>query len=87
MFFHYAARKISPISKISNFFEDLSFLNPRSDLNMHDKEIINPPKDNITRTCNCIRKQQCPLNKKCLTINVLYKASITPNKENLTTKI
>ena len=32
------------------------------------------------------RKHQCPLNKKCLTNNVLYKASITPNEENSKTK-
>ena len=42
---------------------------------------------NNSRTCNCIRKHQCPLNEKCLTNNVLYKASITPNEENLKTKI
>ena len=30
MFFHYAARKTSPSCKTSNFFEDLSFLNPKS---------------------------------------------------------
>ena len=32
MFFHYATRKISLISNISTFFEDLSILNPRSHL-------------------------------------------------------
>ena len=41
---------------------------------MHNKKIINPPKDNITRTCNCARKHQCPLSLKCLTNNVLHKA-------------
>ena len=51
------------------------------------KNIINPPKDNIARTCNCIRKHQCSLNEKCLTSNVLYKTSITPNEENQKTKI
>ena len=56
-------------------------------INMHDKKIINPPKDNIARTCNCIRKHQCPLNEKCLTNNVLYQASITTNEENPKTKI
>ena len=56
-------------------------------VNTHNKKIINPPKDNITRTCNCIRKHQCPINEKCLTNNVLYKASITPNEENSKTKI
>ena len=34
----------------------------------------------IRITCDCIRKQQCP-------INVLYKVSITPNEENSKTKI
>ena len=55
--------------------------------NTQNKKIINPQKDNITRICNCMRKHQCPLNEKCLTNNVLYKASITPNEENSKTKI
>ena len=61
--------------------------NMKNIINTHNKKIINPPKDNITRTCNRIRKQQCPLNEKCLTNNVLYKANITPNEENAKTKI
>ena len=55
-------------------------------INIHNKNIINPPKDNITRTCNCIIKHQGPLNEICLTNNVLYKASIKPNEENSKTK-
>ena len=55
-------------------------------INIHNKNIINPPKDSIIRTCNCIRKHQGPLNEKCLTNNVLYKASIKPNEENSKTK-
>ena len=51
------------------------------------KKIINPQKDNIARTYNCIRKHQCPLNEKCLTNNVLYQASITTNEENQKKKI
>ena len=50
--------------------------------NMHNQKIANPPKDNVTRSCNCIRKHQCPLNEKCPT-----KRSITPNEENSKTKI
>ena len=34
MFFHYETCKISTICKMSTFFEDLSFLNPRSHLNI-----------------------------------------------------
>ena len=32
-------------------------------INANNKRMINPPKDNITRTCNCIRKHQCPLDE------------------------
>ena len=34
-----------------------------------------------------MRKHKCPLNEKCLTNNVLYKASITPNEEKPKMKI
>ena len=46
--------------------------NMKNIINMHNKKIINPLKDNIARTCNCLRKHQCPLNQKRLTSNVLY---------------
>ena len=56
-------------------------------INTHNKKIINPPKYNIARTCNCIQKHHCPLNEKCPTNNILYQASITTNGENPKTKI
>ena len=61
-------------------------LNMKNIINMHNKRMINPPIDNITRICNWIRKHQWPVDEKCLT-NVLHKASITPNEENSKTKI
>ena len=61
--------------------------NIKNIVNTYNEKIINPPKDNIIRTCNCIRKHQWSLNEKCLINNVLYKASITPNEENSKTKI
>ena len=61
--------------------------NIKNIINTHKTKIIKPPKDNIARTCNCIREHQCPLNEKRLTNNVLYRASITPNEENSTAKI
>ena len=61
--------------------------NIKTIINTHNKNIINLPKENITRSYNCIRKHQCLLNEKCLTNNVLYKAIITPNEENSKTKI
>ena len=42
--------------------------NMKNRINMQIKKAINPTKDNIIRTCNCIRKHQCPLKEKCLTI-------------------
>ena len=54
--------------------------NMKNIINTHNKKIINSTKDNIKRTCNYIRKHQCPPNEKFLTNNVLYKESITPNK-------
>ena len=61
--------------------------NMKNIINTHNKKIINAPKYNIARTCNCVRKHQRPLNEKCLINNVQYKASITPNEENPKTKI
>ena len=52
--------------------------NMKNIINTHNKKIINPPKDNIARTCNCIRKHQYPLNEKCLTMS---------SEENPKTKI
>ena len=39
MLSYYATRKISPICKISTFFEGFSFLNPRSHLKIRKIEI------------------------------------------------
>ena len=39
------------------------------------------------RTCNCINKSKCPLNKKCPSNNVLYKANIESTTENYRNKI
>ena len=61
--------------------------NMKNIINTHNKRIIHPPKDNITKTSNCIIKNQRPLNEKCLTNYVLHKASITPKEENSKTKI
>ena len=51
-------------------------LNMKNIINTYNKKMINPPKDSITRTCNCITKYQ-----------VLYKAGNTLNEENSKTII
>ena len=35
------------------------------------------PNQQQERTCNCIGKETCPMNEKCLTDNVIYEATIT----------
>ena len=55
--------------------------NIKSIINMHNKKIVNPPQQTNERTCNCIKKPQCPLQEKCLTNNVLYRANISPENQ------
>ena len=38
--------------------------------------------DNSTKTCNCRKKADCPLNRKCLTQFVVYKATVDTTNEN-----
>jgi len=54
----------------------------------HNKKTLNnilkkdeKNKTNDTPTCNCRSKRSCPLNNKCLIKNVIYKATVTSNKE------
>ena len=57
--------------------------NIKNIVNTHNKKIINLPNDNIARTCNCIRKHQCPFNEKCLTNNVLYNKQVSQQTKKI----
>ena len=50
------------------------------------KSIINKH-NNSERTCNCINSKKCLLQQKCLTNNIMYKATITSNQDNCHHKI
>ena len=39
------------------------------------------------RTCNCLNKENCPLEQKRLTTNIVYKAKVTSNNENYQEKV
>ena len=57
----------------------------KSIINSHNKNILkNDEKEN--KKCNCIKKEECPINNECLTTNIVYKANITSNLENQVTK-
>ena len=45
-------------------------------------EESNNPKENKT-TCNCRIKTLCPIDSKCLSKSVIYKATITYNNKKL----
>ena len=61
--------------------------NIKSIINAHNRKILYPSPTNGRRTCNCINISQCPLQKRCLSNNILYQASITPLGENSETKV
>ena len=39
------------------------------------------------RTCNCLNKVNCPLEQKCLTTNIDYKAKLTSSNQNYQEKV
>ena len=50
--------------------------NVNSIVSKHNKTDLDPPTNNSERTCNCINKEKCPLQEKCLTN--MYNATLTP---------
>ena len=62
--------------------------NIKTIINNHNSKILYQNNNNqINRTCNCNRKNHCPLKGNCLTTNCVYKASITSNMPNYHEKI
>ena len=46
----------------------------------HNKTILKKAEqqdqDNLDRTCNCRKKEECPLNRECLTKEIVYQATV-----------
>ena len=61
--------------------------NVKSIINKHNKIVLDFPTNNSERTCNCINTEKCPLQEKCLTNSIMYKASLTSNQETCQHKI
>ena len=49
--------------------------NVKSIIQKQNKIVLNPPTNTTKKTCNCINKEKCPLLQKCLTKNIMYKAT------------
>ena len=61
--------------------------NVKSIINKHNKSVLDPPTNKSKRTCNCINKEKYPLQEKCLTNTIMYKATLTSNQDNYQHKI
>ena len=54
--------------------------NVRAIIQSHNKRTLarkDTPANQPSRSCNCTKKDQCPLNGKCLTENLIYKATVS----------
>ena len=63
--------------------------NMTSIISGHNKKVINPGNETNSKTCNFRNKYSSPLDNKCLTNKIVYKAEIkTKNRINeLSTKV
>ena len=61
--------------------------NIKSIINSHNAKILFPKKSTEQRTCNCLNKVNCPLEQKCLTTNIVYKAKVTSSNQNYQEKV
>ena len=61
--------------------------NVKSIINKHNKTVLDRPTNTNKKACNCINKEKCPLQEKCLTNNIMYKATLASNQDTYQNKI
>ena len=61
--------------------------NIKSIINSHNAKIFFPKKSTEQRTCNYLNKVNCPLEQKCITTNIVYKAKVTSYNQNHQEKV
>ena len=61
--------------------------NIKSIISKHNKSVLDPPTNTTERTCNRIYKWKCPLQKKGLANNIMYKATLKSNQDTYQHKI
>ena len=47
-------------------------------ISLHNKHILSS--NNTEYGCNCKNRDECPLEKECLTLRIVYRADVTNNK-------
>ena len=58
----------------------ICFPNMRSIISLHNKHILNS--NSAEYGCNCNNRDECPLENKCLTPRIVYRADVTNNKKD-----
>ena len=48
-------------------------------ISSHNKKVINSDNEKNGETSNCRNKSKCPLDNKCLTNKIVYKAQVKTN--------
>ena len=63
--------------------------NMKNLISSHNKKITNSYNETNGKTCSCKNKSNCPLDNKCLTDKVVYKAEVETNDgiNELSTKL
>ena len=56
--------------------------NMKTIVNSHNKKILTEESRAETRTCNCPRNRECPLNGNCLSVNTIYNGKISSDLPN-----
>ena len=57
--------------------------NIKSIITTHNKKILHQTEESENKsTCNCIKKELCPIDQKCLESNIVYEATISSNLGN-----
>ena len=53
--------------------------NIKAIINGHNKKVLNNQSQTTNIKCNCLQKNECPLNGLCQTKNVIYEATVSSN--------
>ena len=61
--------------------------NLKAKIDGHNKKILENTPPPITKLCNCLKKENCPMRGACLTENVLYYARISCDDETYKPKL
>ena len=59
----------------------------KSKIDEHNKKILETTPPSKTKLCNCLKKENCPMRRACLTENILYYARISCDDETYKPKL